>query len=132
MMSLSQSLLLTTFPREKAGFALALWSMTALVAPVPRPLIGGWISERDAWPWIFYANVPIGIIVAVLTWRIYRRRESPTRKLPVHLAGIVLLAFWVGALQIMFDKGEELDWFASGEIVTRAGVPGGGFALCLV
>lgn len=132
MMPLSQSLLMTTFPREKAGFALALWSMTALVAPVSGPLIGGWISEQSAWPWIFYVNVPIGIVVAALTWRIYRLRESATRKLPVDLAGIALLAIWVGALQIMLDKGKELDWFASGEIVALACVAAAGFALFLV
>ena len=131
MVPLSQSLLMSTFPREKAGFALALWSMTALVAPVSGPLIGGWISEQSTWPWIFYVNVPIGIIVATLTWRIYRLRDSPTRKLPVDLAGIVLLAIWVGALQIMLDKGKELDWFASSEIVALACVAAGGFALFL-
>jgi len=128
MVPLSQSLLLTTFPREKAGFALALWSMTALVAPVTGPLLGGWISEQATWPWIFYLNVPIGIVVAVLTWRIYRLRESPTRKEPVDLVGIVLLAIWVGALQIMLDKGKELDWFASGETVALACVAAGGLA----
>ena len=132
MVPLSQSLLMTTFPREKAGFALALWSMTALAAPVTGPLLGGWISEQATWPWIFYLNVPIGIVVAALTWRIYRRRESPTRKVPVDLAGIALLALWVGALQIMLDKGRELDWFASSEIVALACVAAVGFAVFLV
>ena len=132
MVPLSQSMLLATFPREKAGSALALWSMTSLVAPVTGPLLGGWISEQGAWPWIFYLNVPIGIVVAALTWRIYRLRESQTRKVPVDLVGIVLLALWVGALQILLDKGKELDWFASGEIVALACVAGAGFALFLL
>ncbi len=131
MVPLSQSLLMSTFPRERAGFALALWSMTALVAPVIGPLLGGAISEYATWPWIFYLNVPVGIMVAVLTWTIYRERESPTRKVPVDIVGIVLLALWVGALQIMLDKGKELDWFASGEIVALACVAAASFAVFL-
>jgi DHA2 family multidrug resistance protein len=131
MVPLSQSLLLASFPREKAGLALALWSMTALAAPVSGPLLGGWISEEISWPWIFYLNVPIGIVVAVLTWRIYRGRESPTRRVPVDIVGLALLVVWVGALQIMLDKGKDLDWFASGEIVALACAAAAGFALFL-
>ncbi len=132
MVPLSQSLLMSTFPRERAGFALALWSMTALVAPVTGPLLGGVISEQATWPWLFYLNVPVGMLVAGLTWTIYRERESPTRKVPVDLVGIVLLTLWVGALQIMLDKGKELDWFSSGEIVALACVAVAGFAVFLV
>lgn len=132
MVPLSQTLLMATFPREKAGFALALWSMTALVAPVTGPLLGGWLSEQASWHWVFLINVPIGLVVAALTWRIYRRRDTPTRKVPADLVGIVLLVIWVGALQIMLDKGKQLDWFASGQIVALACVAGIGFALFLV
>lgn len=132
MVPLSQSLLMSTFPREREGFALALWSMTALVAPVTGPLLGGVISEQATWPWIFYLNVPVGILVAGLTWTIYRDRESPTRRVPVDIVGIVLLALWVGALQVMLDTGKELDWFASGEIIALACVAAAGFAAFLV
>lgn len=131
MVPLSQSLLLASFPREKAGFALALWSMTALAAPVTGPLLGGWISEEVSWPWIFYLNVPVGIVVAALTWRIYRGRESPTRKVPVDIVGLALLVLWVGALQVMLDKGKDLDWFDSNAIVTLACVAAAAFALFL-
>ncbi|MDE2599131.1 MAG: DHA2 family efflux MFS transporter permease subunit [Rhodocyclaceae bacterium] len=122
MIPLSQSLLLQSYPKEKSGTALAMWSMTTLVAPVMGPLLGGWITDNMTWPWIFYINIPIGIAAAFITWSIYRSRESATRKLPIDSIGLALLVIWVGALQIMLDKGKELDWFASPEIVALAAV----------
>ena len=120
MIPLSQALMLASFPREKAGMALAIWAMTTLVAPVAGPLLGGWISDTYSWPWIFYINVPVGLLAAWLSWRIYRHRESPTRRLPIDKVGLALLVIWVGALQIMLDKGQELDWFSSPTIITLA------------
>lgn len=117
MIPLSQTLMLSSYPRAKAGMALALWGMTTMVAPVAGPLLGGWISDNYTWPWIFYINIPVGLVAAWATWRIYRTRESATRKLPIDRVGLALLVVWVAALQIMLDKGKELDWFASGEIV---------------
>ncbi len=118
MIPLSQALMLSSYPKAKAGLALALWSMTTLVAPVAGPLLGGWISDNFTWPWIFYINIPVGIAAAWATWSIFRDRETPTRRLPIDKIGLALLVVWVSALQIMLDKGKELDWFASAEIVT--------------
>lgn len=132
MVPLSLALLLGTFSRERAGFALALWSMTALIAPITGPLIGGWITEEASWPWIFFINVPVGLLTAALTWHIYRSRETATRKVPVDVVGLVLLVVWVGALQLMLDKGKELDWFKSTEIVVYACVAGAGLLVFLV
>ena len=132
MVPLSQSMLLATFPRDKAGLALALWSMTALLAPISGPLLGGWISDNATWPWIFYINVPVGLFAAAVTWQLYRTRDSATRKVPVDFVGLALLVIWVAALQIMLDKGKELDWFNSAQIVTLACVAATGFALFLV
>ncbi len=120
MIPLSQTLLLSSYPPSRAGTALALWGMTTLVAPVVGPLLGGWITDNISWPWIFYINVPVGLLSALLTWNIYRSRETATRKLPIDTVGLSLLVLWVGALQLMLDKGKELDWFASGEIITMA------------
>lgn len=117
MIPLSQSLLLQSYPKEKSGTALAMWSMTTLVAPVMGPLLGGWITDNMTWPWIFYINIPIGLIATSITWSIYRTRESATRKLPIDSIGLGLLVVWVGSLQIMLDKGKELDWFASNQII---------------
>jgi len=120
MIPLSQTLLLSSYPRAKAGLALALWGVTTLVAPVAGPLLGGWITDHISWPWIFYINVPVGLFAAALTWGIYRKRETPVRKLPIDTIGLSLLVLWVGAMQLMLDKGKELDWFNSPWIVGLA------------
>ena len=117
MIPLSQTLLMASYPPNKTGTALAMWGMTTLVAPVVGPLLGGWITDNVSWPWIFYINVPVGLLAAGLTWSLYRKRETPTKSLPIDGVGLGLLVVWVGALQIMLDKGKELDWFHSPEIV---------------
>ncbi len=132
MIPLSQSLLLSSYPKEKSGTALAMWSITALVAPVVGPLLGGWITDNISWPWIFYINVPVGLGAAAVTWLIYRKRETPTVKLPIDGVGLGLLVIWVGALQIMLDKGKDLDWFHSGQIVMLAIAAVVGLALFVV
>ena len=132
MIPLSQSLLLQSYSKKKAGTALALWSMTTLVAPVMGPLMGGWITDNITWPWIFYINVPVGIIATFVTWNIYRPRETPTHKRPIDSIGLASLVIWVGALQIMLDKGKELDWFASPLIVALGLVALVGFAFFLI
>jgi len=120
MIPLSQSLMLGSYPKEKAGMALALWSMTILVGPVAGPLLGGWISDNYSWPWIFYINVPVGLLAGWAAWQVYKERDSVKSKLPIDTMGLALLVVWVGALQLMLDKGKELDWFASTEIVILA------------
>jgi DHA2 family multidrug resistance protein len=132
LIPLSQTLLLGSYPRAKAGTALAMWSMTTLVAPVAGPLLGGYITDNISWPWIFYINIPIGLVAAYVTWTIYRSRESATRKVPIDSIGLGLLVVWIAALQIMLDKGKELDWFASGQIVTLAIVAVVGFVAFLI
>ncbi len=117
MIPLSQALLLSSYPPAKSGMALAFWGMTTLVAPIMGPLLGGWISDNYSWPWIFYINIPIGIFAAWATWSIYHKRESAIVKRPIDKVGLGLLVVWVGSLQIMLDKGKELDWFNSGQIV---------------
>jgi DHA2 family multidrug resistance protein len=117
MIPLSQSLLLASYPRALAGTAMAMWGMTTLVAPVMGPLLGGWITDNVSWPWIFYINVPVGVIAALAAWRIYASRESQIRKLPIDAMGLALLVVWIGSLQMMLDLGKEHDWFHSGLIV---------------
>jgi DHA2 family multidrug resistance protein len=132
MIPLSQSLLLSSYPKAKAGTALALWGITTLVAPVVGPVLGGWITDNIAWPWIFYINIPVGLVAAAVTWMIYRTRETPTHKLPIDIVGLGLLVLWVGALQIMLDKGKDLDWFGSTQIVILAITALVGFAIFVV
>jgi MFS transporter, DHA2 family, multidrug resistance protein len=117
MIPLSQTLLLASYPRAKAPMALSMWSMTTLIAPVAGPILGGWISDNISWPWIFYVNIPVGIVAAVATFAIFRERDSVIRKAPIDTVGLSLLVIWVGSLQIMLDKGKDLDWFNSTTIV---------------
>src|SRR5258707_8714703 len=113
LVPLSQSLLLSSFPREKSSSALSLWAMTATVGPIAGPALGGWITDNYNWSWIFYINVPVGLFAAAVIWALYRNRETPAHKLPVDKVGLLALIVWVGALQIMLDKGKDLDWFNS-------------------
>ena len=114
---LSQSLLLNNYPPEKRGMALAFWSMTIVVAPICGPILGGWISDNIHWGWIFFINVPIGLAVVLISWKILEGRESRISHQPINTVGLILLALGVGALQLMLDQGRELDWFNSTEIV---------------
>jgi DHA2 family multidrug resistance protein len=131
MVPLSQTLLLSNFPPEKRGMALAIWVMTITVAPIIGPLLGGWITDNYHWSWIFLINLPFGIFAATATWLMLRDRDTETRKLPVDWTGIALIVLWVGCLQIMFDKGNELDWFHSSFIVALGVAAALGFALFL-
>jgi DHA2 family multidrug resistance protein len=131
MIPLSQTLLLASYPPALAGTAMAMWAMTTLVAPVMGPLLGGWITDNIAWPWIFYINVPVGLLAAGLTWSIYRSRDPGPRRVPLDAVGLGLLVLWVGALQVMIDKGKELDWFGSPQIVVLALVAALGFVVFL-
>jgi DHA2 family multidrug resistance protein len=128
----SQALLLMIFGPARRGVALAIWSVTALVGPIAGPVLGGYISDNYNWPWIFLINVPVGIVCALICWRNLRSQETPTRKLPVDVVGIGLLALWVGALQIMLDKGKDLDWFHSTPIVVLGLVTAVGFVAWLI
>lgn len=118
MMPLSQSLLLANYPVHKKGLALAFWAMTATIGPIAGPLLGGYITDNFSWSWIFYINVPIGIISSFIVWQMLKSRETTTHKFPIDYIGLALLILGVGALQIMLDKGNELDWFSSPTIIT--------------
>jgi DHA2 family multidrug resistance protein len=120
MIPLSQTLLLASYPAARAGSAMAMWAMTVLVAPVAGPLLGGWITDNISWPWIFYINIPVGLLSAAITWQIYRSRDPGPRRVPLDYVGLVLLVVFVGCMQVMIDKGKELDWFSSRQIVTLA------------
>jgi DHA2 family multidrug resistance protein len=120
MMPMSQTILLSIYPPEKKGTALALWSITTLLAPIAGPLLGGWITDNFSWPWIFFINLPIGALCAYVCWNRLRARETKTVRIPIDTIGFALLIIGVGALQIMLDQGRELDWFQSNEIVALA------------
>jgi DHA2 family multidrug resistance protein len=128
----SQALLLSIFPRERRATALALWSITSLVAPICGPLLGGYISDNFHWGWIFLMNVPIGAVVLFLAWENLRDRETPTSRVGMDAVGLGLLVVWAGALQVMLDRGKNADWFASPWILALAVVSVVGFCFFLL
>ncbi|HLW24288.1 MAG TPA: DHA2 family efflux MFS transporter permease subunit [Steroidobacteraceae bacterium] len=128
----SQALLIEVFGPAKRPVALSIWSLTTLVAPIAGPLLGGYISDNYVWPWIFLINVPVGVLCAFICWGNLKSHETATRKLPIDRVGLVLLFIWVGALQIMLDKGKDLDWFNSTLIVSLLLITLIGFAAWLI
>ena len=132
MIPLCQTLLLQAYPKEKAGMALAFWAMTTTIAPVLGPILGGWLTDNWSWPWIFYINVPVGLASVWLSAVVLRGRETPTRRLSIDTVGLILLIVWVGATQILLDRGKELDWFNSHEIVVLGVIAAVGFTAFLI
>ncbi|MDR3099633.1 MAG: DHA2 family efflux MFS transporter permease subunit [Paraburkholderia sp.] len=132
LIPLSQAILLGSYPKEKSSTALSLWAMTATVGPIAGPALGGWITDSYSWSWIFYINIPVGLFAAAVTWAIYRDRESPARKLPIDKVGLLSLIVWVASLQIMLDKGKDLDWFDSPVICALAVIAAVSFLFFLI
>ncbi len=128
----SQALLMMIFPPNKRATALAIWSMTTLVAPICGPILGGYISDNISWPWIFFINLPVGAICAFISWRALSNRETPTYVRPIDGVGFALLVVWVGALQIMLDTGKDVDWFASPVIVVETVIAAVGFVAWVI
>ncbi|MBW7931934.1 MAG: DHA2 family efflux MFS transporter permease subunit, partial [Gammaproteobacteria bacterium] len=116
----SQTLLIAIFPANRRSTALGVWSMTTLIGPVVGPILGGWICDNYHWSWLFLINGPVGLFCVVVCWRGLRSRETPTRKLPIDTVGVALLVMWVGALQVVLDKGKDADWFHSTFITVLA------------
>lgn len=128
----SQALLIAIFPPQKRALALGIWSITALVGPVAGPILGGWISDNYHWGLVFLINVPVGVVCSLVVWAGLRTRETPTRKLPIDMVGLVLLAVWVGALQCVLDLGKNDDWFNSRTIVILTVIAAISFAVWLI
>ena len=120
IMALGQALLLRNYPVKKRGVALGLWGMVVITAPIFGPILGGVITDHLTWPWLFYINIPVGLIATLLIANILKNRESKRVKLPIDAVGLGLLVIGVGSLQYMLDNGNELDWFGSPVIVAAA------------
>jgi DHA2 family multidrug resistance protein len=118
---LSQAVLLEEFPPEERGKAMAFWGLGIVAAPILGPTLGGWITDTYSWRWVFYINLPIGIFsLLMISLFLYDPPYIRRGTLRVDLWGLGMLAVGMGALQIMLDKGQEEDWFASHFIVTLA------------
>ncbi|MFO1507611.1 MAG: DHA2 family efflux MFS transporter permease subunit [Lysobacterales bacterium] len=120
MYPVTQSLLVSIYPPEKRGMALAILGMVTVVAPIAGPVLGGWITDSYSWEWIFFINVPIGIFASTMVGAQLAGRPEQIDRPRVDWVGLVTLIVGVGALQILLDKGNELDWFESNFIITLA------------
>lgn len=114
---LTQPLLLQSYPPEKISIALSTYLMTTMIGPIFGPVIGGVLTDGLSWHWIFYINIPVGLVAVSLVWKIYRHRETPGTRVPLDAIGLALLIGCVGSMQLMIEKGRELDWFSSDFIV---------------
>jgi DHA2 family multidrug resistance protein len=132
MIPLCQTILLSIFPREKAGTAMAMWSMTAVMGPVLAPTIGGLVCETWGWRWIFLMNLPFTLMSAFVCGTLLIKRDPPTQSRRLDLVGVSLMVIWIGALQITLDKGQELDWFESPLIISLTVVAVVGFIAFLI
>jgi DHA2 family multidrug resistance protein len=121
---MAQAILADTFPPEKRGLAFALYGVTVIVAPTIGPTLGGFITDNYSWRWIFFINIPVGILALFLVYRMIEDPPWAKRKAGaaarIDYIGVSLLVLGVGALQIMLDKGQEDDWFGSHFIATLA------------
>lgn len=114
-----QAILADTFPAAKRGMAFAVYGMAVVLAPAIGPTLGGWITDNYSWRWIFYVNIPIGILSLFLSSIMVTdpphmvKAQKEAKKNPVDFLGLVLVGTGLGALQVVLDKGQRDDWFAS-------------------
>jgi DHA2 family multidrug resistance protein len=121
-MSMSQSIMMETFPPRQQGMGQAVFGMGATLGPSLGPTLGGWITNAWSWPWIFYVNIPLGLLAAFLCWSYLPEPRWVRRAETTDWLGIVLLVVGVGALQTFLERGNRLDWFESDLIVALAAV----------
>jgi MFS transporter, DHA2 family, multidrug resistance protein len=119
LVPLSQTVLLNINPKERQGSAMAMWGVAVMAGPVLGPVLGGWLTENYSWRWVFYINLPIGVL-AFLGMTTFLSETARNSAAKLDWLGFGTLSLAIGALQVMLDRGEELDWFGSGEIVIEA------------
>jgi DHA2 family multidrug resistance protein len=131
LMTVSQAVLFESFPTEEAGMAMALFGLGVMVGPTIGPTLGGWLTDNYGWPWIFYINLPVGILAAVMIAAYVHDPEGRRRPPSIDYVGIALLAVSVGAIQYVLEHGQREDWFDSSLITTLVviGIIGGVFLL---
>jgi DHA2 family multidrug resistance protein len=128
LVPLSQAVLLDEYPREKHGSAMALWGIGVMVGPILGPTLGGWLTDHYNWRWVFYINLPVGVLT-FLGLSAYMKRTLPSPGLFFDWFGFITLSIAIAALQMILDRGEQLEWFDSPEIVLEAA--GAGLAVYL-
>jgi DHA2 family multidrug resistance protein len=131
LVPLSQALMMETYPREEQGKAMAMWGVGTMLGPITGPSLGGWLTDEYSWRWVFYVNLPVGIVCAV-GLLVLIRNQVTSRQRPFDLLGFAFLAIAIGSFQLMLDRGQSLDWFYSAEIIGETLVAGVAFAMFLI
>ena len=115
---MSQAILLESFPKEEHGMAMAFFGMGVVLAPILGPVVGGWLTDRESWRWIFYINLPAGLIAALMVFTFVHDPPYIRKKaLRIDRWGLFFLCIGLGCLQIVLDKGQRDDWFQSNFIL---------------
>ena len=131
LVPLSQTVLMNISPKERQGSVIALWGVAVMAGPVLGPVLGGWLTQTYSWRYVFYINVPVGLLAFFgLTTFLPETARNVTTKLDWF--GFGTLSLGLAAMQVMLDRGEELDWFGSGEIVMEAIIASSAFYLFTV
>src|SRR6202167_782841 len=131
LVPLSQTVLMNINSKERQGSAIALWGVAVMAGPVLGPVLGGWLTQAFSWRYVFYINVPVGVLAfAGMSAFLPEARGNARTKLDWFGFGTLSLA--IGAMQVLLDRGEELDWFGSGEIVIEAIIAASALYLFLV
>jgi len=131
LVPLSQSVMLDAYPAEQRGQAMAIWGMGVMLGPIMGPTLGGWLTETYSWRWVFFVNLPFGIVTVL--GLIAVMRETPiSEKLGFDWLGFISLSIGIGSLQLMLDRGELVGWFESNEIIIEAAAAVAGFYVFLV
>ena len=131
LVPLSQSIMLDIFDIKERGSAMAMFGVSVMVGPVLGPVIGGWLTDNISWRWVFYINVPIGAL-AFAGVSLFVTETARDAKSQIDWLGFATLSVGIGALQIFLDRGEQLDWFSSGEIIVEALICASAFYIFLV
>jgi DHA2 family multidrug resistance protein len=131
LIPLSQATLLRINPPERHGYAMAVYGIGTIMGPISGPLLGGWLTENYSWRWIFYVNLPVGILCTLGILFFIRQSRTAYRE-PFDAVGFIALSLGVGALQLLLDRGELKDWFHSDEIWIELVIAGLGFYLFAV
>ena len=127
LLPIAQAVLLESFPKEKRGKSMAAFGLVIVVAPILGPVIGGWITDNFDWTWVFLINIPIGILTAYLAYEFLQEPPFARKQkgnVPIDGKGFLFLAVWLITLQVVLDKGNNLDWFNSGFVRRMALISG--------
>lgn len=131
LVPVSQAIMMDTYPREEQGKAMAMWGVGTMVGPILGPSLGGWLTDEFTWRWVFYVNLPVGLLCAFGVLALVRDPAHDRRR-PFDMLGFAFLAIAIGSFQLMLDRGQQLDWFDSLEIIIETLVAGVAFAMFLI